>query len=227
MRNRLLIFLPLVLLTFLFTTPASAALTWLCASVNEAETAIDLGLAFEDLNAGEVAHLGWEETDTNYNDAIHVKLEKRLYSAGYHPWEYFDWAHHSNDLGMNSHAWLVPPSYEDQTIQLRISDMADPSNYSTVVCNVGSSSAKKGNYLTNPGLEVTCFPNPVIDELKVFSNNGETPIQSIQLYDMTGNAIKTYFYEETFMETIDVADLPKGAYVAIINEEKQVKIIKN
>ncbi len=249
MKNRLFSILPLVL--FLLSTPAFADLTFMCTAIPGAATTFinaddpaNYTPGVIDLSSGTTVDFVWKENNPNF-DINHVRFDERDYtqtnvtdSTG---WRYIGWANHDDNNGMiddttfhNTYTWLVPSNYSGSTIEIRITDYAQhhdgtpphQMNTFTIVCTVDGS-AKKESYLTNPGIEVTCFPNPVINELKVFSDNSDVPIESIQLYDMTGNAIRTYFYDKTFMETIDVADLPKGTYVAIINEESQVKIVKN
>ncbi len=149
-------------------------------------------------------------------------------AADFEQQDYVGWNYHVYaDDYTNKFQWTIHSSLINTTVYLRGSDMNNTIDAFFIAIQVVPPTGKKASFLTAPEFSVSCFPNPVVNELKIFSDNSDSPITSIHLYDIQGNAIKTYYYEETFMETIDVADLPKGTYVAIINEEEFVKVVKN
>ncbi len=76
---------------------------------------------------------------------------------------------------------------------------------------------------SNPTLSIS--PNPVSSELIVST---DVPVQNGRLVitDIAGRTVKTISYSGT-RETIDVADLADGIYVARLNDGAGIRVIKN
>ncbi len=80
-------------------------------------------------------------------------------------------------------------------------------------------------------LELTVYPNPTIAELNVATSN-KSAISELYLYTMSGARVPVrQMAGTTFNATYDVARLPSGMYIAVVQLEngKQIskKIIKN
>jgi len=134
-------------------------------------------------------------------------------------------ADHHEDPYQESHnhkSWYVPSNLNGKFIYVTISDYYNSGNKYTFACQVGTSKTQSNFVLEAP--KVTCFPNPVVNSLNIKAGN-ET-LNSIELYDLKGNMILHRKINQSYEENIDVSALPTGNYVAIVNEEKQFKIIK-
>lgn len=139
--------------------------------------------------------------------------------------KYFLWAPHYEDPYQTSHnykSWLIPSYLSGKFIYITVSDLHDPSNKHTIACQVAAAKTQPNFALQAP--KVTCFPNPVVNSLNVKA--GSETLNSIELYDLKGNMILRRKIDQSYEENIDVSALPTGTYLAIINEEKQFKIVK-
>jgi len=238
MKNRLFTVFTLVLSFLAFSSNASAGLNGLCLAVAETGTGnvsiLDINMEGVPNNIG--YHVPSEDTlivnwADNGNPIVYVGFEYAIYYSGigWGAWQYIGSSTHDAsvvDVMDNTYKWHLPHTLAGKSIKFRMGDYYDSTNTKTYSCYVGSSS-KKESFLTSPEIGVSCFPNPVVNELRILSNNTQNTINSIQIHDMNGNAVRSQYADGTFIEVINVADLPKGTYVAIINEEQFVKVVKN
>ena len=80
----------------------------------------------------------------------------------------------------------------------------------------------------NNDLDITIYPNPTLDVLKINSN--QTTLKSIQIFNLLGKEIKSYKKENANQNTFDVSNLKTGLYILKINTDKGSvtrKIVKN
>ncbi|NRD20684.1 T9SS type A sorting domain-containing protein [Winogradskyella eckloniae] len=71
-----------------------------------------------------------------------------------------------------------------------------------------------------PETSVKLYPNPVKNSFQLDSNNN---IESVELYNITGQLVKTYKEASTYY---DISDLTNGIYLATINTEFGTKTFK-
>ncbi len=71
----------------------------------------------------------------------------------------------------------------------------------------------EGKTSNHPG---TIFPNPAIDKLHIVSTD-ESVVSKIELYNLSGQLVKCIVKEQ--ISTIDVSDLPGGAYLLVGSTE--------
>jgi hypothetical protein len=75
---------------------------------------------------------------------------------------------------------------------------------------------------------ISVYPNPVTDIFNIHSTIGEL-IQSVLVIDIRGTQIQEIFCNNNYQESIDISDLPKGAYVLRIKTSYKIyykRIIK-
>lgn len=140
--------------------------------------------------------------------------------------KYFMWDNHYQDPYQQTHnykSWYVPTHLSGKYIYITISDLNNDANKYTFACQIASPKTQQPSFQVQSP-EITCFPNPIINFLNVQAGN--EALNSINIYDIKGNMILRQEFHQSSQETIDVSTLPKGTYVAIINEEKQFKIVK-
>jgi len=228
MKNRLFTILP-ILLMFL-STNAFCVLDIICVAALSVTGTSQVA----ELQAGEQATFFWHD-DYNDDDIQYVLFYyQEASTAGYNPANdtYIGPGLHSSgessaesDLPNNPNHIDWTPPYNSNGLYITVCEYLNPTNRRSLSCNVAPSSAKNGSlaYTFKP-YEINFYPNPVINELNIQA--GEKTINSVRLYDLKGNSVGNYKFNQSYQETIDVSALPSGTYVAIINEEEQVKIVK-
>lgn len=70
------------------------------------------------------------------------------------------------------------------------------------------------------------FPNPSSDIMNIRSSNDELNVNTIEIYSITGQFIRTYTFENTNQATINVQDLSKGTYIIRLNNEVVKRWVK-
>jgi|GEM_PF-2532518 len=242
MKNRLFTILPLLLLFFSFNLSATIHLE--CGIVGAVNINGDFEIESSDLGddglinltVNKVTCFGWSTNHWSDDDITDVELSYSFtYGGTQIPMTSAPHvANPTTTLGLvhpdatiiapidNTVFWTVPLSLSGDFVYITICDSDDPNNKHTVASQI-SGSAKTGN-LSMKMFDVNYYPNPVINSLNIQA--GETTINSVRLYDLKGNSVGNYKFNQSYQETIDVSALPSGTYVAIINEEEQVKIVK-
>ncbi len=235
MKNRLFTFLTLSSFFLTFSFNAFADITAVCLAVATTNGPIETVLAetldgvsnntVYAIESGKDLMINWVSPE----DLGYVYIEYYNYTQG-GDWIYIGPAYHNTEISLsaNSYDWHVPPAISGDNVYVRIRPANNSGISASYACLVDSGTAKKENSFLDPtSIEISCFPNPVVNELKITTTNPNNTIQSIQIYDMNGNAVRSQYVDHSFIETINVADLPKGTYLAIINEEQFVKVVKN
>jgi len=219
MKNRLFTIIPILFLLCSFNASANLLLT--CAVVLESGNEQQAGSTIN-VHPGDVVEMQWIE-DYYPNASIgDIKLSYGYTAHTFH--STIGQQNHTGIINLDKMNWTVPASVAGQWLYIKIVDLDSPTNYFVVACDVEEVSRKTGSTIPSP-IALNCAPNPVVNSLRI---NGSTdnPINSVRLYDIAGNNVAHYEFNQSYNETVDVSTLPSGTYVAIINEEKQFKIVK-
>jgi hypothetical protein len=74
------------------------------------------------------------------------------------------------------------------------------------------------------GSELSLYPNPANSQL--FINHGNTPIQTVAIYDMVGRLLKTENVNLKSQIAIDISNLQAGLYVVKVTSATGVQVRK-
>lgn len=220
MKNRLFTLIPTLFLLFSFNAYANLALT--CAVVLESGNEQYAGTTIT-VCPGDLVEIQWVEDYYPAASIGDIKLSYGPSATSVH--HTIGTQNHTGIINLDKMNWTVPMSVAGQWLYIKIVDLDNTPNSFVVACDVQPSPrGKTGSAIPSP-IALNCAPNPVVNSLKI-NGNIDNPINSVRLYDIAGNNVAYYAFRESYNETIDVSALPSGTYVAIINEEKQFKIVK-
>jgi len=221
MKNRLFTIIPTLFLLFSFSAFANLHLT--CAIVLESGDEQQASGSTIDVCPNDQVRLQWIEDYYSHNSIgeIEISYGETMSTATDH---HIGSTVHQGSSKQDQINWTVPMSIAGDWIYIQIRDISNPVNSYTIACDVNEVARKTGSTIPSP-VTLNCAPNPVVNSLRI---NGSTdnPINSVRLYDIAGNNVAHYEFQKSYNETVDVSALPSGTYVAIINEEKQFKIVK-
>lgn len=116
--------------------------------------------------------------------------------------------------------------YANPNFQLRfVYDDADDWSYGIIVDDVAITAGNLSTSEVSLADKITVYPNPVKDNLHIKSADLKST-SKITVVDMSGKLVKTFSGKS---DSYNLSDLPKGAYMILIDEGKDVirkKIIK-
>jgi Leucine-rich repeat (LRR) protein len=72
--------------------------------------------------------------------------------------------------------------------------------------------------------QMKVYPNPTSGQLQIES--GELAIDNIEFFDITGKAVKTYYFNSPVNSSIDISELPNAVYFVTFNSGRQKTIQK-
>ena len=124
--------------------------------------------------------------------------------------------------------FYAPPGYVYYMVEIMLNESCDAGKaLASIKSNIASNNPNVG-IEENTTHYVTIYPNPTNGELKI--GNGETKINSVEIFDVYGKNILSHAANYVTQSTIDISHLPAGVYFLKIYHDSGIsttKVIKN